>query len=154
MNILDASEIIIKNLQLNKEFIGAITVIVLFFMEFNKKIKFNPISAGLNWILKDAVKQNEILLSKIEELETKLDNHIQDSIEKDMRDRRLAILDYANSVLNGRNHTKEQYIYMMKVCDKYEMDCSSRNIINSVADESIKVIRESYSDKLQNNDFL
>lgn len=98
--------------------------------------------------------ENQKLIATINQIQIDLDTHIQESVEKDMRDRRIAILNYANAIINGRNHLKEEYEYMIGECDKYEMDCQKKGIINSVAEESIRIIKESYAEKTRNNSFL
>ena len=87
-------------------------------------------------------------------IEEKLDKHILESVEKDVRDRRVAILDFANACMNKRNHTKEEFDYILHECDLYVQYCEENEIPNSVADESISEIKRIYKEKLRTNTFL
>ncbi len=91
---------------------------------------------------------------RIDVIEEKLDNHIQESDERDVRLRRESILDFASAVANGRNYTKEQYEQMLKECDDYELYCERKQIKNSVAMASIAIIQKTFEEHLLNNDFL
>lgn len=86
--------------------------------------------------------------------EQKLDQHIKESDERDLRLRRESILDFASAVANGRNYTKEQYDQILKECDSYEMFCEKKNFRNSVAMASIAIIQKTYEEHIMNNDFL
>ena len=99
--------------------------------------------------------ERDIIFGKrIDVIEEKLDNHIQESDERDVRLRRESILDFASAVANGRNYTKEQYEQMLKECDDYELYCERKQIKNSVAMASIAIIQKTFEEHLLNNDFL
>lgn len=98
--------------------------------------------------------RDEIFGQRIDVLEEKLDTHIAESDERDVRLRRESILDFASAVANGRNYTKEQYEQMLKECDDYELYCERKKFKNSVAMASIAIIQKTYEEHLLNNDFL
>lgn len=76
-------------------------------------------------------------------------------IDENEKDRiRWEILDFANSCHNGRNHTKDEFIHIMSLNDKYKMLLKRTNDINGVFDIEYKFISELFAKKLQDNDFL
>lgn len=114
-------------------------------------IKINPISAITNKIVKNLTKD---LVEKIDAINIKLDAHIKESEERDVRQRREFILDFANSCMNDRKHSKEEFDFVISECDKYEMYCKQNSIKNGVAEEAISAIHRIYSNCFKNNTFL
>lgn len=94
------------------------------------------------------------LPEKVDGISNKLDKHIQEEDERDLRTRRESILDFASALSNGRNYSKEQYEQMLRECDEYTTYCHEKHFINSVADESIKIIKSAYAAHLSDNSFL
>lgn len=95
-----------------------------------------------------------ILYEKLDNLEKsinrvngKLDNHIAESLRRD-------ILDFQNSCINKRRHTKEEWTYLYKMCDKYEKHVEENSLKNSEAEEAIEYIRHVYRECLENGEFL
>ena len=153
-----------------------VAIIVLMGLIEVTPIKINPWSSLFGWIEDKATRKvrNEIstlikkyddnlkshidtsvqIINKMDAIEEKLDKHILESVEKDVRDRRVAILDFANACMNKRNHTKEEFDYILHECDLYVQYCEENEIPNSVADESISEIKRIYKEKLRTNTFL
>ena len=76
-------------------------------------------------------------------------------IDENEKDRiRWEILDFANSCHNGRNHTKDEFIHIMSLNDKYKILLKRTNDVNGVFDIEYKFISELFAKKLQDNDFL
>ena len=94
------------------------------------------------------------LHERINIIDQRLDQHIMESDQRDVRLRRESILDFASAVANGRNYTKEQYEQMLRECDDYENYCEKKQIKNSVAEASIGIIINTYQEHLAHNDFL
>lgn len=114
-------------------------------------IKINPIG----WVLKaicDAI--NKPVIDRLSTVEKKLDDHIKESVIDKISRRRSIILDFSNSCLNGRKHTKEEFDFIISECDKYTMYCEENNVPNGVANAAIKEIKRIYSDCLRKNSFL
>ena len=90
-------------------------------------------------------------IGRIEEntntLENKLNNHVAESMRRD-------ILDYQNSVLQNRRHTKEEWTYIYRLCDKYEKYIEDNDLSNSEAEEAIAYIRKVYRTKLESGEFI
>lgn len=121
-------------------------------------LKLNPWTALFRWI---GNKLNTSVLDKIEEVEDKvdtiegrLDSHIADSRVSEVRSRRQAILDFASSLIRGENFHKEKFEFMIAECDSYEKYCKDNNIINGVADTSIREIRRVHEERYRTNSFL
>lgn len=130
---------------------GAIIFVVLASMIQISKIPINPWDTVLGWIGK---KLNSSINKKIEAVEKKLDKHIKESEAKDIQDARLDILEFANSCMNGRKHTKEQFDFIITMCDKYETHIEENHIKNGVITSAIKEIRRLNDKCIQNNSFL
>lgn len=100
------------------------------------------------------VKECMSLYDKLDNLEKnistvneQLNNHIAESLRRD-------ILDFQNSCINKRRHTKEEWTYVYKVCDKYEKHIEANHLKNSEAEEAIAYIRHVYRECLEDGDFL
>jgi len=114
-------------------------------------IKLNPWGAIFKWLGRQL---NREVIDKIDTLETQLDDHIRESGEAELRARRVSILDFSSSIIQGVNYHKEKFDFMIAECDSYEKYCQDNNIKNGVAEASIAEIRRVYKEKLHNNSFL
>ena len=114
-------------------------------------IQFNPWSALFNWFGRQI---NKDIITKIDNIEKRLSDHIKDSEAMELRERRTNILDFSSSVIRGTNYHKEKFEFMINECDTYEEYCTANQIKNGVAEASIAEIRRIYKEHLRNNDFL
>lgn len=110
-------------------------------------IKISP----LGWIGK---RINRTLIDKVDEIENQ-----QKAIKEDLQEHivdewRTYILDFQNSCLNKRKHTREEFTRVYKVCDKYEEYVKTRKIKNSEADQAISYIKRVYEECLEEGEFL
>lgn|GEM_PF-142246 len=136
---------------------GVVLLIFLTLVQvLSKKIK--PWDAIFKWI---GEKVNANLSTEIKEVKKNidgvkkdLDKHIKESTAKDLRDVRMQILDFCNSCMNGRKHTKEQFDYVITQCDDYDKYVDDNEIKNGVAVSAIKEIRRLYDKCIQENSFL
>lgn len=107
---------------------------------------------------KDA--QNQIMNSikslnkDLDSLEEKFDKHIEESMQRDVRLRRTAILDFANSCMNHRKHTQEEFEFIIQECDNYESYCEDNHIKNGIATAAINEIKRIYSKCIKEGTFL
>lgn len=129
---------------------GIIFVIIASLLQFSK-ININPWDKILGWI---GDRINKKTNERIDNLENKLDKHITESELKDVQDIRRVILDFANSCMYGRKHTKEQFDFVIKECDDYEDYIERKKIKNGVVTSAIKEIRRLYDKCVQENSFL
>ena len=114
-------------------------------------IKINPWTALFGWLGKQI---NKGVINKIDDLEKRLDEHIKNSSEMELKARRVAILDFGSSIIRGTNYHKEKFDFMINECDSYEKYCKDNEITNGVAQASIEEIRRIYQEHLRNADFL
>lgn len=131
--------------------IGGIILILLLSIIQVSKINWNPWDKVLNWF---GTRINADTRKRLEALEAKLDEHIQESAAKSLRDSRTQILDFCNSCMNKRRHTKEEFDYIMSLCDEYEEYIERKGIKNGVITSAITEIRRIYTRCIQRNDFL
>lgn len=121
-------------------------------------IKWKPWSTFLSWI---GSRLNSHLNAKLVEIEGKvdklgddLDKHISESAAKEIKDTRRDILEFCNSCMNGRRHTKEQFEFVIKQCDDYESYIRTHKIKNGVVDAAMTEIRRLNLKCIQENSYL
>lgn len=128
-------------------------------------IKINPWSAIVRWVgdrLNTSVVEKidnldskvDKLEDKVEKIEDRLDKHIEDSAKAEIRARRQAILDFASSLIRGDNYTREKFEFMVGECDSYKKYCADNEIINGVADASMREIKRVYEERYRTGSFL
>lgn len=127
-----------------------IVVIASIFVEI-VPIKINPLSSLFKWIGKVANKDvNEKLSSmstKLEDVSTRID-----MIE--INNMRTQILDFANSCMNERRHTKEEFEHVIDLHSSYTEIIDSRGIKNGRVDLAFKYISDLYIQCLNDDSFL
>lgn len=154
--------------ELSSHNIAVVIFIVLSLIEITP-IKICPFSAILGWMGKkmtqsiqaniDALKtENEQGLTEVRHNiadiakavnMTKIDlqNHIAESMRRE-------ILDFQNSCLHKTRHTREEWAYVHKLCDKYETHVKENGLKNSEVEEAIEYIRRIYRRILEDRDFI
>lgn len=131
--------------------IGIIILIVILSCLQVSKIKINPWDSILSWF---GSKINAKTEKRLDELEAKLDEHVKESNAKSLRDTRTQILDFCNSCMNKRLHTREEFDYIIKQCDDYEEYIERNKVKNGVISSAIKEIRRIYEKCIHTNGFL
>ena len=118
---------------LNLGDLGIICFLVLSLIQISP-IKFNPWSAFGKWVRKQ--------LSL-------------DEIKDDLMDaRRTRILRFDDELIENKFHRKDMFDAILVDCDKYEKFCKeNKGYVNSVADDSIKHIKEVYAEWKRENKF-
>ena len=121
-------------------------------------IKINPWTALFKWI---GDKANEKLHQEVSDLNKKIDNLAKDvdnlnqQRKEDEKDRiRWEILDFANSCRNGRKHTKDEYLHIIDLNDKYKELLKETNDKNGVFEVEYEYIKQLYKERQEKNDFL
>lgn len=146
-------------------FWGVLIFLMSIGIEIIPKIKWNPWSSLIKWIgskFNDKIdKKMDTVRGEIKELDKKIDavqtqlsEHITESEIKSLEDTRRDILEFANACMNGRKHTKEQFDFMIKKCDTYELYIKNNEIMNGVIEAAIKEIRRLYDKCIQEHSFL
>lgn len=146
-------------------FWGVLIFLMSIGIEIIPKIKWSPWSAIIRWIgsrFNDKIDKKmdtvhgeiKALDKKIDYVQTQLSEHITESEKKSLEDTRRDILEFANACMNGRKHTKEQFDFMIKKCDSYELYIKKNEIKNGVIEAAIKEIRRLYEKCIQEHSFL
>ena len=92
---------------------------------------------------------------KLNTLEQRLDKHILTDARQDADKHRMEILQFNNSLLRNRRHTKEEFLEILASIDAYEAYCKSDlDYPNNRAVLAIENIREVYRERLEKHDFL
>lgn len=133
--------------------IGTLTTILAFigiFIEISP-IKINPLSTLIQWIgntfNKDTRKQLASISLKLEEVSERID-------KIELNDMRSAILDFSNSCMNERRHTKEEFEHVIDLHSQYEEIISEKGLKNGRVDLAFRYISELYTKCLNENSFL
>ena len=121
-------------------------------------IKINPISALFKWIgdvtNKDVNLQLNDMSSKLEDVSNRI-NTIESRIDMiEVNNMRTQILDFANSCMNGRKHTKEEFEHMIDLHTSYCDIIKEKKIVNGRMDLAYKYISDLYVRCLNENSFL
>lgn len=129
------------------QFLGAnwgwVLALFLVFFEITP-IKLHPITSLLGWIGK---KLNGSLKQDIADLRKDVDEQRMSAI-------RTLVLDFSNSCLNGRKHTKEEFDHILEENKTYERLVVRYNIDNDVYKEAIAYIKRIYRKRMDKRDFL
>lgn len=132
---------------------GPIILVIMLMMTFVEvtPIKLNPWTAIFNWFGR---RLNKEVTVKIDKIEDRLEHHIKESEEGELKARRMSILDFSSSIIRGVNYHKEKFDFMINECDQYEQYIIDNKVKNGVAEASIAEIRRIYQEHLRNHDFL
>ena len=120
-------------------------VIALFCVFFEiAPIKLHPISAALAWLGK---KLTGDIRKDIADLREDVDSQRMANI-------RSMVLDFSNSCMNGRRHTKEEFDHVIAENHTYESLVAKYGISNDVYTEAYEYILRVYRKCLDNHKFL
>lgn len=120
-------------------------VVVLFSVFFEiAPIKLHPITAVLGWIGK---KLTGDIRKDIADLREDVDQQRMASI-------RSLVLDFSNSCINGRKHTKEEFDHIIEENKTYKKLVERYDIENEVYKEAYEYILRLYRKRLDKRDFL
>lgn len=135
--------------------------------------KFSKIiGKPVKWV-RDKEKDHELLIQTSKELKDLEEHHkkdVSESIKHDEKiennlevltsmvldkaidDYRYEILDFCSALSNGRKYNRESFNHIFSVYEKYEKILKENKMENGLVEESIKFIREKYSEKLKNGE--
>ena len=134
----------------NSTILLSIIVIISIFIEITP-IKVNPLSALFTWlgsvINKDINEKLNSMSTKLEDVSTRID-----MIE--INNMRTQILDFANSCMNDRRHTKEEFEHMIDLHSSYIDIINEKGIKNGRMDLAYKYISDLYVKCLNEDSFL
>ena len=130
-------------------FIFIIAVLIMTIVQI-APIKVNPWDFVLGWI---GDRMNSHIINKVDGLDQKLTDHIQESREGSIKRKRLRIIAFVEDGINGKRYTKEAFENMIRECDDYEKFIKETGMPNGVIEASIEVIRSRYKEHLNRGDF-
>ena len=153
-------------------YIATFIFFVLTFIEISP-IKVNPwkwIARTIGkWFSADTLEEIKGIRAELKDVNDKLENHLKDDkaykeeektykeaeqVEKqEARKRRMLI--FSDEIREGKNHSQEHYNQIIEDLDDYEAFCNSHpDYTNNKANASASLIKKSYNEKLENNNFL
>ncbi len=107
-------------------------------------IKIQPV----RWLIKQLGNLlNHDMKEQITTLQAEFEDHKVDSW-------RYEILDFANSCMNHRRHTKEEFDHVIDTCDKYKKYIEEHKMKNGQVDVAEEFIKDLYRKCMQENDFI
>lgn len=135
--------------------IASLSIII----EFNKKIRFNPLTLALGWL---GNKINAGMSAKFDKLEKQVEeiSERQQKIEAISDERaaviyRVRILRFADELRRNIKHSQESFKQVIRDIDNYEQYCDSHpDFKNNEAVGAKGRILASYDKCMQDNDFL
>ena len=114
-------------------------------------VKINPLSSIFKWIgnvvNKDINEKLSSVSTKLEDVSTRID-----MIE--VNNMRTQILDFANSCMNERRHTKEEFNHIVDLHSQYTDIIEEKGIKNGRMDLAFKYISDLYVKCLNEDSFL
>ena len=120
-----------------------IVIVFLVFFEITP-IKLHPVSWVLGWIGR---RMTGDLRIQVADLRKDLDM-------QRMADIRSLVLDFSNSCLNGRKHTKEEFDHIIAENHRYEDLVKQYDVKNEVYTEAYDYIKRIYRKRMDRRDFL
>lgn len=128
-----------------------VAFLISIIIQFTPAIKWNPFTALFVWIGKLA---NKSVVDQINNIKAELQDvkHRQQTNEKDRI--RFEVLNFANSCRNKVKHTKDEFLHIIEINDKYKQLLNETNDSNGVFSEEYRYIMEIYRRCQQENSFL
>lgn len=134
----------------NADNLVSIIAIVSVFFEITP-IKINPISSLLKYI---GAKLNEDVIAEVTSMKDEI-KKIDDKVDQNEIDRiRWEILDFANSCRNQKKHTREEFLHIIELNQKYHKIIDEKGIENGQIDIEFAFIKRLYNRCLEENSFL
>lgn len=124
--------------------------IISIFIEISP-IKISPITAFFKWL---SVKLNGETKEQLRIMSFQLSDISGRINMLEVNDMRSKILDFSNSCLNERKHTKDEFEHVIDLHTQYVETISKYNMKNGRVDLAFKYISDLYARSLQENSFL
>lgn len=132
---------------------GGITIAILIlsiFVEISP-IKISPVTSFFKWIADKLNKETKEQLQNISYQVSDVSGRL-DMLE--INDMRSKILDFSNSCLNERRHTKDEFEHIIDLHTQYEDSITKHKMKNGRVDLAYKYISELYTKSMKENSFL
>ena len=113
-------------------------------------IKFQPV----RWVLKRLGNLiNAGVNEQYEKIQKRLDELQMEVTEFKVDSWRTEILDFSDSCMNHRRHTKEQFDHVIEILDRYDKYITENKLTNGQVDVAHEYILEIYKQCIRENDF-
>lgn len=99
--------------------------------------------------------QQDAILTRLDEMEKRLDKMEAGDLERDAKNARIRILRFGDECQHNVRHSREHFEQVIEDVDAYETYCSDHpEFVNNKATLTIQLIKETYQRRLVSNDFL
>lgn len=137
---------------------GGLAVVLMAVIEL-APVKVNPWSAIARAIGRamnaDIIKDLADAKKSQAETQKALEEHIREDDERAADSYRERILSFNLELMRNQKHTREDYVDVLAVIDKYHAYCEQHpNYPNSRATHAVANIERVYDERMQKNDFL
>ncbi|MCD8088224.1 MAG: hypothetical protein LUE22_06530 [Oscillospiraceae bacterium] len=137
---------------------GGLAVVLMAVIEL-APVKVNPWSAIARAIGRamnaDIIKDLADVKKSQAETQKALEEHIREDDERAADSYRERILSFNLELMRNQKHTREDYVDVLAVIDKYHAYCEQHpNYPNSRATHAVANIERVYDERMQKNDFL
>lgn len=111
------------------------------------KVLGDEINKGLVEEIRKIDETQQQTMKELADIKKDLENHKLES-------QRFDILDFSNSCMNGRKHTKEEFDHIIKMHDDYEKYLEERGLKNGQVQVAYSFIQKIYLRCIEKNNFL
>lgn len=119
-------------------------------------IRIKPLEISiLHWILKKIGNCfNDEVLQKVQNIDNKVNQHLEDHGKEYAETNRQRILRFADEVYDGQHHSKESFDNIREIIRKYSLYCETHpDFINNQTEMAVKIINDTYIECFKEHKF-
>lgn len=99
--------------------------------------------------------QQNLILEKLESISQRMDRQEAEAAEREAKHSRIRILRFGDECSHDVKHSREHFEQVIEDVDAYESFCTDHpEFKNNKAVMTIRLIKETYQNRLKNNDFI
>lgn len=99
--------------------------------------------------------QQNVILEKLESISQRMDRMEAEDAEREAKRSRIRILRFGDECSHDVKHSREHFEQVIEDVDAYESFCADHpDFKNNKAVMTIRLIKETYQNRLKNNDFI
>lgn len=99
--------------------------------------------------------QQDTVLGKLEGIEKRMDKMEAEDAEREAKHARIRILRFGDECAHDVRHSRERFEQVIEDVDFYETYCRDHpDFKNNKAVLTIKIVKDTYQNRLRNNDFI